>query len=156
MELDALTKQAVQAAREAGEIIRSHQDREIDVLHKEGGHTYASQVVTEVDRKAQDAILQVLGPSCEEFNLAMLAEESADDGGRLEKDAFWCIDPMDGTLPFIRKEPGYSVSIALVARDGSPQIGVVFDPVHDVLWQVQKKDSINFFLHQRIIESNLV
>ena len=142
MDLEALTKQAVQAAREAGEIIRSYQDREIDVLHKEGGHTYASQVVTEVDRKAQDAILQVLGSSCEEFDLAVLTEESEDDGGRLEKDAFWCIDPMDGTLPFIRKEPGYSVSIALVARDGSPQIGVVFDPVHDVLWQAAKGQGV--------------
>ena len=135
MDLDALTKQAVQAAREAGGIIRSHQDIEVDVLHKEGGHSYASQVVTEVDRKAQDAILQVIESSCEEFDLAVLTEESEDDGGRLEKNAFWCIDPMDGTLPFIRKEPGYSVSIALVARDGSPQIGVVFDPVHDILWQ---------------------
>ena len=142
MDLEALTRKAVQAAREAGQIIRSHQDREIDVLHKEGGHTYASQVVTEVDRKAQDAILQVLEPSCEECDLAVLTEESEDDGGRLEKDAFWCIDPMDGTLPFIRKEPGYSVSIALVARDGSPQIGVVFDPVHDVLWQATKGQGV--------------
>jgi len=142
MDLTALTKQAVQAAREAGGIIRSYQDREIDVLHKEGGHTYASQVVTEVDRKAQDAILKVLESSCEECDLAVLTEESEDGGGRLEKDAFWCIDPMDGTLPFIRKEPGYSVSIALVARDGSPQIGVVFDPVHDVLLQATKGQGV--------------
>ena len=84
MDLEALTDQAVQAAREAGEIIRSYQDREFDVLHKEGGHTYASQVVTEVDRKAQDAILQVLGPPCEEFDLAVLTEESEDDRSRLE------------------------------------------------------------------------
>ena len=142
MNLEELTRQAVQAAREAGGIIRSHQDVEVNVLHKEGGHSYASQVVTEVDRKAQDAILQVLGPSCEEFDLAVLAEESEDDGGRLEKDAFWCIDPMDGTLPFIRKEPGYSVSIALVARDGSPQMGVIYDPVHDVLWQATKGQGV--------------
>ncbi len=142
MDLTALTKQAVQAALEAGRIIRSYQDREVDVLHKEGGHTYASQVVTEVDRKAQDAILKVIAPSCEEFDLAVLTEESEDDGGRLEKDSFWCIDPMDGTLPFIRKEPGYSVSIALVARDGSPKIGVVYDPVHDVLWQATKGQGV--------------
>ena len=138
MNLKELTKQAVQAAREAGELIRSYQDREVEVIHKEGGDTYASQVVTEVDRKAQDAILQVLGPSCEEFDLAVLTEESEDDGSRFVKKFFWCIDPMDGTLPFIRKEPGYSVSIGLVARDGSPQIGVIYDPVHDVLWQATK------------------
>lgn len=142
MDLPELTKQAVQSAREAGELIRSYQDREVDVLHKEGGDTYASQVVTEVDRKAQDAILRILGTSCEEFDLAVLTEESEDDRSRFEKEFFWCIDPMDGTLPFIRKEPGYSVSIALVAKDGSPQIGVVYDPVHDVLWQATKGQGV--------------
>jgi fructose-1,6-bisphosphatase/inositol monophosphatase family enzyme len=98
--------------------------------------------VTEVDRKAQDAILRILGTTCEEFDLAVLTEESEDDRRRFEKEFFWCIDPMDGTLPFIRKEPGYSVSIALVARDGSPQIGVVYDPVHDVLWQATKGQGV--------------
>ena len=142
MNLKELTKHAVQAALDAGELIRSYQDREVEVLHKEGGDTYASQVVTEVDRKAQDAILQVLGPSCEEFDLAVLTEESEDDGSRFEKECFWCIDPMDGTLPFIRREPGYSVSIGLVAKDGSPLIGVVYDPVHDVLWQATKGEGI--------------
>jgi len=142
MDLKELTKHAVQAALDAGELIRSYQDREVEVLHKEGGDTYASQVVTEVDRKAQDAILQVLGPSCEEFDLAVLTEESEDDGSRFEKECFWCIDPMDGTLPFIRREPGYSVSIGLVAKDGSPLIGVVYDPVHDVLWQATKGEGI--------------
>ena len=142
MDLTELTEQAVRAALHAGKVIRSYQDGEVEVFRKEGGDTYASQVVTEVDRKAQKAILQVLGPSCEEFDLAVLTEESEDDGGRFEKDAFWCIDPMDGTLPFIRKEPGYSVSIGLVARNGSPKIGVVFDPVHDVLWQATKGQGV--------------
>ena len=142
MDLTELTEQAVRAALHAGKVIRSYQDGEVEVFRKEGGDTYASQVVTEVDRKAQDAILQVLKPSCDEFDLAVLTEESEDDGGRFEKDAFWCIDPMDGTLPFIRKEPGYSVSIGLVARNGSPKIGVVFDPVHDVLWQATKGQGV--------------
>ena len=141
MNLEELTRQAVQAALKAGELIRSYRDREVEVLHKEGGDTYASQVVTEVDRKAQDAILQVLGPYAE-FGLAVLTEENEDDGSRFEKQCFWCIDPMDGTLPFIRKEPGYSVSIGLVAKDGSPQIGVVYDPVHEVLWQAAKGQGV--------------
>lgn len=142
MDLGELTKLAVKAAVEAGELIRSYQDREVEVLHKEGGDTYASQVVTEVDRKAQDAILRVLQPCCEALDLAVLTEESEDDRSRFEKDYFWCIDPMDGTLPFIRREPGYSVSIGLVAHDGSPQIGVVYDPVHDVLWQATKGQGV--------------
>ena len=53
---------------------------------------------------------------------------------RLEKPAFWCIDPMDGTLAFTRDQPGFSVSIALVARDGTPLLGVVYDPVQKTLY----------------------
>ena len=57
MNLEELTRLAVQAALEAGELIRFYRDREVEVLHKEGGDTYASQVVTEVDRKAQELSL---------------------------------------------------------------------------------------------------
>lgn len=138
MDLNWLTTHAVNAAYDAGNLIKHYQDVDVEVLHKEGGDTYASQVVTEVDQKAQDAILRILHPTCCEFDLALLTEESEDDRSRFEKNYFWCIDPLDGTLPFTRKEPGYSVSIALVAQDGSPQIGVVYDPVHDILWQATK------------------
>jgi fructose-1,6-bisphosphatase/inositol monophosphatase family enzyme len=142
MDLRALTKQAVQAAHEAGHLIRSCRDRQVDVIHKDAGSTPASQVVTEIDHQAQDAILQVLLPTCDAFEIALLAEEQADDRKRLESDYFWCIDPLDGTLPFIQGQPGYSVSIGLVARDGTPQIGVVYDPVHDVLYQATREQGL--------------
>ena len=70
--------------------------------------------------------------------MAILSEETEDDGGRFEKDFFWCIDPMDGTLAFINGHSGYSVSIALVAKDGTPCIGIVFDPSTDTLYNAIK------------------
>ena len=135
LDLQSLAETAVAAARSAGQIISQSSNQEIEVEHKDGGHSYASQVVTEVDRKAQDAILEILKPASDEYDFALLTEESEDDHSRFQKDYFWCIDPLDGTLPFTKKEPGYSVSIALVAKCGKPQIGVVYDPVHDVLWE---------------------
>lgn len=135
LDLQSLAETAVAAARSAGRIISQSSNQKIEVEHKDGGHTYASQVVTEVDRKAQDAILEILKPACDEYDFALLTEESEDDHSRFQKEYFWCIDPLDGTLPFTKKEPGYSVSIALVAKCGKPQIGVVYDPVHDVLWE---------------------
>jgi fructose-1,6-bisphosphatase/inositol monophosphatase family enzyme len=41
---------------------------------------------------------------------------------------------MDGTLAFINKHAGFSVSIALIAKDGTPYLGVVFDPCTDTLY----------------------
>ena len=135
LDLQSLAETAVAAARSAGRIISQSSNQKIEVEHKDGGHTYASQVVTEVDRKAQDAILEILNSASDEYDFALLTEESEDDHSRFQKEYFWCIDPLDGTLPFTKKEPGYSVSIALVAKCGKPQIGVVYDPVHDVLWE---------------------
>ena len=62
----------------------------MEVLHKEGGDTYASQVVTEVDSKAQDAILRVLQSVLlkNAHDLAVLTEESEDDRSRFEKRLF--------------------------------------------------------------------
>ncbi|MDA9260628.1 hypothetical protein N9P58_02050 [Puniceicoccaceae bacterium] len=119
---------AATAVKEAGVLIAQYDGREVLVQDKAGGESLASQVVTEVDELSQAIILRHLLPSCAAYDLALLTEEQPDDGSRLEKDAFWCIDPLDGTLPFTESIPGYAVSIALVARDGTPLIGVVYDP----------------------------
>jgi fructose-1,6-bisphosphatase/inositol monophosphatase family enzyme len=134
-ELEGLAAVALSAAREAGSLIANFDGREVEVQCKVGGESLASQVVTEVDELSQTVILKHLLPTCVSHDLALLSEEQSDDGGRLEKRAFWCIDPLDGTLPFTESIPGYAVSIALVARDGTPLIGVVVDPVTGIAYQ---------------------
>ena len=138
MNLSELSKIAIKAALSAGEIIQKHMNDEIKVEKKKGGDSYASQVVTAVDLACEKVILSHLYPSCEEFDVALLSEETEDNGSRFEEDYFWCIDPMDGTLAFINKQPGFSVSIALVAKDGTPYIGVVFDPSTDTMYHAIK------------------
>lgn len=137
--LQSLTQEAVHAAREAGQIINTHRGTAIEVQHKVGGSSQAAQVVTEVDHKAQAAIVKHLEPLCTEFDLALLTEESPDDQQRQQQPAFWSIDPMDGTLNFIQGQAGFSVSIALVAQDGTPLLGVVFDPVKKDLYQATRQ-----------------
>lgn len=138
MDLLALKDIAIEAALAAGSVIQRYEREEIEVEHKATGTSRAAQVVTVVDRACEAAILSHLLPNCEEYDLALLSEESADDGSRFNKDFFWCIDPLDGTLPFINKRPGFSVSIALVAKDGTPHIGVVLDPSTHTLYQAAR------------------
>lgn len=138
MDYDVLSYKAIEAALAAGEIIRSFIDIDLIVENKIEPSSYAAQVVTEVDMKCDRVIRDHLLPSCGEFDLAILSEETKDDGGRFEKEYFWCIDPMDGTLPFINKQTGFSVSIALVAKDGTPHIGVVYDPDTEILYHAVK------------------
>lgn len=138
MDLIHLNHIAIKAALSAGKIIQQYMNEDVTVEKKQGGASYASQVVTEVDRACETVILSHLLPTCEAFDLALLSEETEDDGSRFKEDFFWCIDPMDGTLPFIKKRPGFSVSIALVAKDGTPHMGVVFDPSKDILYHAIK------------------
>ncbi len=129
---------AISAALQAGQLI-THFDREkLTVKSKQAGINLASQVVTKVDHLSQAIILKNLLPSCDIYDLALLTEESPDDGSRLEKDYFWSIDPLDGTLPFIEGVHGDSVSIALVSRQSVPVIGVVYDPLKQVLYHAVK------------------
>ena len=136
--LQLLSQKAIEAAKEAATFISSYdienvtvdiKKNEVGCLTPQGGTSVASQVVTEVDIKSQEIILNILNPTIREYDLGILAEEIVDDNSRFEKDYFWCIDPLDGTLPYTQGYQGYSVSIALVAKDGTPVIGVVCNPV---------------------------
>jgi fructose-1,6-bisphosphatase/inositol monophosphatase family enzyme len=136
--LNELCQNAITAARQAGEIIAEHMHKKIIPQRKLSGTGPASQVVTEVDFMSQEAILNVLSPTCDKYDLGLLAEEDDDSLSRLEKDYFWCIDPMDGTLSFVEGAPGFSVSIALVSKSGESQIGVVYDPLENNLYSAIK------------------
>ena len=130
-DLNELADLAIVAACEAGRMVA--QSRPGEVQRKAGAHSFASQVVTEIDRRSEQLIVDVLTPTLKRFGLGLLAEEQYDDGSRMVADYFWCIDPLDGTLSFIEDSPGYAVSVALVRRDGAPQIGVVYDPTDATL-----------------------
>lgn len=131
---DHLKDTAIEAALAAGKIILDKIKEDITVEHKKAGSSYATQVVTAVDKAAEKEILKQLIPTCLKYDLALLSEEDADDGERLIKDFFWCIDPLDGTLAFIEKRPDFAVSIGLVSKAGKAVLGVVYDPSRDVLY----------------------
>lgn len=137
-DLDYLCDCAIAAAKQVGQLIESYTNKTVRVQHKEAGNSIAAQVVTEVDLRSEAIIVKALQPTCKRYDLALLTEESTDDKSRLQKDWFWCVDPMDGTLSFVESTPGYSVSIALVARSGVPVIGVVYDPVTHTLYSAIK------------------
>ncbi|GIS29167.1 MAG: hypothetical protein CM15mP130_1970 [Verrucomicrobiota bacterium] len=67
-------------------------------------------------RKAQDAILEILKPTCDEYDFALLTEESEDDHSRFQKEYFGVLIRWMARFPFTRKEPGIPGSIALVSK----------------------------------------
>lgn len=129
---------AIKAAKKAGMAIKNMSARDVVAINKSAGSTQSSQVVTEVDFESQRLILELLEPACRNYDLALLSEEQEDDSSRFKKDYFWAVDPLDGTLPFIENKCGHSVSISLISREGIPVIGVVYDPVSDLVFSALK------------------
>lgn len=46
---------------------------------------------------------------------------------------FWCVDPLDGTKEFIKRNGQFTVNIALI-EDGYPTLGVIYAPVLDIMY----------------------
>ncbi|WP_299017706.1 inositol monophosphatase family protein [uncultured Photobacterium sp.] len=139
-QLRQLLEQATEAALKAGKFIAGFDRTQLQVSHKAGGSSLSAQVVTQVDLDSQVLIIDTLRPGIEKYDLAVLGEENAceDDvsgHARFSKSYFWCIDPLDGTLPFIEGSDGFAVSIALVAQSGWPLLGVVYNPATGDLYQ---------------------
>lgn len=131
-QLDALCRLAIRAAQEAGEWIEKFDRQKLKTVYKNAGSSEASQLVTEVDIASESIIRNILQSSSESLNIAFVGEESSldtvDAFERFTKPYYWCVDPLDGTLPFSQGRSGYAVSIALVEQTGKPVIGVVYDP----------------------------
>ncbi len=119
-----LVEAATAAAERAGAIHRTYAGRLDSGAWEEKG---TSDFVTDVDRDAERAIVEVL---LERFpDHEILAEESATDAGvpgpgdadvAGPGDAIrWIIDPLDGTTNWLHGYPEYAVSIAAV--DGAGQ-----------------------------------
>jgi myo-inositol-1(or 4)-monophosphatase len=113
-------KVAVEAAHAGGEVLRRRfADRGRLTVEVKARHDY----VTEVDREAEGAIIDVLRRRFPEH--AILAEEGSTGGAPATH--LWIVDPLDGTTNFIHGVPTFAVSIGLT-DDSGLVAGAVHDP----------------------------
>ncbi len=122
---------AVKAARRAGQIINR---ASLDIDHLMVGAKQQADFVTEVDKNAEQAIIEILRDAYPEH--AILAEESGASGDD-DAEYQWIIDPLDGTTNFIHGFPQYAVSIALKHK-GALSHAVVYDTIRNDLYTASK------------------
>ena len=128
---------AIKAARRGATVInRGSFDLDLLKIEKKQHNDF----VTEVDRAAEQAIIEVLLSAYPTH--AVLAEESGPsnnlrDDNENENENIWIIDPLDGTTNFIHGFPQYCVSIALQQRGQITQ-AVVYDPTRNDLFTASK------------------
>jgi myo-inositol-1(or 4)-monophosphatase len=123
----------VKAARRASQIInRASQDIE----HLKITTKQQNDFVTEVDKAAEAAIIEILREAYPDYGI--LAEESGLAAGKDSgSDYQWIIDPLDGTTNFIHGFPQYSVSIALSYK-GQLNQAVVYDTLRNEMFTASK------------------
>ena len=95
-------------------------------------HKADQSPVTEADRASEDIILEHLDRLAPQ--VPVVAEESV-AAGRIPEvgQAFFLVDPLDGTKEFIHRRGEFTVNIALI-RHGQPALGVVYAPVSGMLY----------------------
>ena len=121
-----------QIAKEAGGAAMRIYEKDFTVAYKED-----SSPLTEADTAANAIIcdaLQSLYP-----DIPILSEENSAVAYdvRREWDYFWCIDPIDGTKEFIKKNGEFTINIALIHKD-TPVLGVVYAPVLEELYSAKE------------------
>ena len=85
--------------------------------------------VTTADEKANEIILSVL---TRQFpKIPAISEES--ENRVLEKQAFFIIDPLDGTKGFLNKTNNFTVNIAFI-NNREPELGVIYSPISGELF----------------------
>ena len=109
--------------RAAGKIALQYFGGSYKRWNKEGGSP-----VTEADL-AIDAFLKTeLGQARPDYG--WLSEESVDDPTRLDRARVFVVDPIDGTVAFMKGRPHFTICAAVVEQ-GRPIAAVVFNPARE-------------------------
>ena len=161
---------AVEAAREAGEILLAEFDHPAKISYK--GEV---DLVTEADRRSEQAIVARLRNHFPKHTI--VAEESSWQATAPAPDATqgamlrycWYVDPLDGTTNFAHGYPCFAVSIALAeniaaagiypgtARSPLPEdllVGVVYNPFSGELFTGARGEGA--FLNQKKIQVSTI
>jgi len=117
------------AVREAGHIARKFYGGDYKRWNKEGGSP-----VTEADLAVNKLLHDRLTSARPDYG--WLSEENPDDPARLGRRQVFVIDPIDGTIAFLKNRPHFTICAAIVV-DGRPCCGVVYNPISDELYSAR-------------------
>ena len=119
---------AIEAAREAGGIVRSLYGTGLPAVEK---GDRGESPLTAADTRANEALHRAIARAFPDDG--WLSEESHDTADRLLKRRVWIVDPLDGTKEFMRGIPELAVCVALV-DDGIPIVGVTYNPIREEMF----------------------
>lgn len=126
IDINAILRIAVEAGKAILTVYNHDEDFEVSAKSD-------SSPLTKADKIANDMIcrdLKRLYPA-----IPIISEEGKNIPYEERKnwEVYWCVDPLDGTKEFIKRNGEFTVNIALI-RDGLPVLGVIYIPVQNLLY----------------------
>lgn len=118
------------AAREAGQLALHERERGLKIRSKSGGSPVTSGDLA-VDALLRDRLLGARP------DYGWLSEETADGPERLQRRRIFVVDPIDGTVAYMKNRPWWCVPIAVV-EDGAPVAAVVEAPMLNETFEAAK------------------
>ena len=116
--------------RQAGSIVRqAGQDK--GVTEKSGHQDLVTRYDKKVQRFLEDNLLALLPQA------GFLGEEDLGEDVHADREYLFVVDPIDGTTNFVKEYPHCGISVGLY-RNGQPEIGVIYDPYLDELFEAQR------------------
>jgi len=129
-DLDADLALIAEAAREAGRLALHWLEKGAKRWDKSPNNP-----VTEADIACNELLSKKLRTARPDYG--WLSEETKDSAADRSQKRVFVVDPLDGTLAFIRGESGFCVSVAIV-EDGQSIAGAVYNPNFDELLSARK------------------
>jgi len=117
------------SVRAGGDIARKFYGGDYKRWSKDGGSP-----VTEADLAVDKYLRESLTSALPDYG--WLSEESADDPARLIRSQVFVVDPIDGTVAFLKNRPHFTICAAVVV-DGHPCYGAVYNPISDELYSAR-------------------
>ncbi len=148
-------EEIVNIAKSAGDAIMEIYNRDFTIEYKDD-----KSPLTEADLKSNEIIIDGLEALNSTFNIQhptfksipILSEEGKEIPYEERKhwEYFWCIDPIDGTKEFIKKNGEFTVNIALIHKD-TPVLGVVYAPaLGDMYYAVKGKGAFKAIVNDEL------
>jgi myo-inositol-1(or 4)-monophosphatase len=126
---DTLLDRVAAVAAEAGALALARSGQGFARWEKAGG-----EPVCEIDLAVDTLLRARLGEI--DPGAGWLSEESVDDKARLAAERCWVVDPIDGTRDYLRRRPGWAVSVALIEA-GRPILAILDAPARGERWTAQ-------------------
>jgi 3'(2'), 5'-bisphosphate nucleotidase len=119
-------------ALEASKAIMEIYSKDFDVEYKED-----KSPLTIADLRANEIICNSLINLYPDIPIMSEENKQIDYDIRKNWDYYWCIDPIDGTKEFIKKNGEFTINIALIFNN-EPVLGVVYAPAIDMMFSAKK------------------